>query len=66
MTNEDARVRALAIGQSRGFSRSFYQFPEVETEIRRRSLEDPDYQVRVAATNAVKPYGFPTWNANKP
>ena len=54
LTNEDARVRSLAIGQSQTFSRSFYQFPEVTAQIE-KSKRDQDFQVRVVATNALLP-----------
>jgi hypothetical protein len=56
VTNQDARMRAFAIGQAATFYRNFYLDPEVATEFKRRSLEDPDLGVRVAATNALKQY----------
>jgi HEAT repeat protein len=59
VTNEDARVRAFAIGQSGGFSRSFHQFPEVTAQIQ-KCQTDPDYEVRVAATNALGSTNGPT------
>jgi hypothetical protein len=55
VTNQDARVRALAIDQSPRFSRSFYLFPKQTAEFK-KCLNDPDYHVRVAATNVLKSY----------
>jgi hypothetical protein len=56
VTYQDARMRAFAIGQAATFYRNFYLDPEVATEFKRRSLEDPDFEVRVAGTNALKQY----------
>ena len=62
VTNENARIRAMAIGQSRRFSRSLHQFPEITAQFEKRQA-DPDFQVRVAATNALK---LPTPIAARP
>jgi hypothetical protein len=55
VTNRDARVRALAIEQSPRFSRHFYLFPKQTAQFQ-KCLDDPDYHVRVAATNVLKSY----------
>ena len=58
VTNEDARVRVFAIEQRLIFARTLPLDLELAGQFR-KSEEDPDYQVRVAATNALKLVVFP-------